>query len=101
GPWFAGMLKKDAPDLKYTVSLVPGKTGGIAPAAADELVVFKSTANRDLALKFLAFLYQDKNRIAWDRAAGMLPEKKTVAASPEMQADKDRAFLMKALPNGH
>jgi multiple sugar transport system substrate-binding protein len=100
GPWFAGMLKKDNAALKFGVTLPPGKTAPIAPAAADEIVMFKSTKNADLAKKFLAFWFQDKNRIAWDKASGMLPEKKTVAASPEMQADPDRKFFMAALPEG-
>jgi len=100
GPWFAGMLKKDHPDLKFGVTLPPGKTEPIAPAAADEIVTFKSTKNPDLARKFLAFWFEDENRIAWDKASGMLPEKTTVAASPEMQEDADRKFFMAALPKG-
>lgn len=101
GPWFAGMLKKDSPDLKFGVTLPPGKDSPVAPAAADEIVVFKNGNNPDLARKFLAYWFQDKNRIAWDKASGMLPEKKTVAASAEMQQDTDRKFFMSALPNGH
>jgi multiple sugar transport system substrate-binding protein len=100
GPWFAGMLRKDVPGLKYGVAEIPGKSGPVVPAVTDVMVVFDKSPNKELALKFLAFWYSDANRIAWDTASNMLPEKSTVAASKEMTSDKDRAFFMKLLPKG-
>jgi multiple sugar transport system substrate-binding protein len=100
GPWFAGMLKKDVPDLKFGITEVPGKMSPVVPAVTDTIVMFDASRNKDLAWEFLSFFYQDKNRAAWDKASGMLPEKATVAESPEMRADPSRAFFMKALPQG-
>ncbi|HEY3413100.1 MAG TPA: sugar ABC transporter substrate-binding protein [Armatimonadota bacterium] len=100
GPFFAGMLRKDVPDLKYGITEIPGKTGPVFPAVTDVMVAFDKSPNKDLAHKFLAFWYKDANRLAWDAASGMLPEKSTVAADPKMTADKNRAFFMKALPKG-
>lgn len=100
GPWFAGMLRKDVPDLNYGITQIPGKQYPVVPAVTDLVVTFNTSANKDLAFKFLSFWYKDANRLAWDQASGMLPEKSTVAADPKMTADKDRAFFMKALPKG-
>jgi len=100
GPWFAGMLKKDVPSLDFGVTYIPGKSGPVVPAVADEIVMFHSAANKDLAWQFLKFWYSDANRVAWAKASGMLPELASVAKSPELTADKSRAFLMQALPRG-
>ncbi|HEY3268894.1 MAG TPA: sugar ABC transporter substrate-binding protein [Armatimonadota bacterium] len=100
GPWFAGMLRKDVPDLKFGVALIPGKTGSVAPAVTDVMVMFNKSANKDLAWKFLAFWYKDENRAAWDKDSGMLPEKQTVADLPESKSDKTRDFFTQALPKG-
>ena len=100
GPWFAGMLKKEAPALDFGVAFIPGKSGPVVPAVTDEIVMFKSTANKELAQKFLAFWYRDANRLAWAKASGMVPEKTTVAKNPDLTKDKQRAFFIAALPRG-
>lgn len=100
GPWFAGMLQKDVPDLKFGIAEIPGKAGPVVPAVTDVMVMFESSRNKDLAWKFLAYWYKDENRAAFGKASGMLPEKSTVAALPEMRSDPHRAFFMNALPKG-
>lgn len=102
GPWFSGMLQKEAPKLDFGVTYIPGKAPGskVVPAVADEIVLFESSKQKDLAWKFLSFWYQDANRLEWAKASGMLPEKTTVAQNPELLADKNRAFFIAALPNG-
>lgn len=100
GPWFAGMLRKDVPDLKFGITEIPGKSGAVYPAVTDVIVAFDKSQNKDLVLKFLAFWYTDANRVAWDSASNMLPEKSTVAVSKAMTSDTDRAFFMKLLPKG-
>jgi multiple sugar transport system substrate-binding protein len=100
GPWFAGMLKKEAPDLKFGVTFIPGKTGPVVPAVTDEIVMFKSAGNQDLAWKFLSFWYRDANRVAWAKASGMVPEKSSVAKNTELARDRERAFFIAALPKG-
>ena len=140
GPWFSGMLQKEAPKLDFGVTFIPGRnptpkivtyrdkkgqvvtvtpktkiTPDIAailkkikmapatkvvPAVADEVVMFQSSQQQDLAWKFLKFWYQDANRLQWAKDSGMLPEKTTVAKNAELLADKNRAFFIAALPKG-
>lgn len=100
GPWFAGMLKKQMPDLDFGVTFIPGKSTSVVPAVADEIVMFKSSKNQELAWKFLEFWYRDANRIAWAKASGMIPEKTTIAKNAEWMKDKHRAFFIAALPKG-
>ncbi|MDF2439234.1 MAG: multiple sugar transport system substrate-binding protein [Abditibacteriota bacterium] len=100
GPWFAGMLKKDAPGLDFGVTFIPGKSAAVVPAVADEVVMFNSSGNKELAWKFLSYWYRDANRLAWAKASGMIPEKSTTARNPELTGDKHRAFFIAALPKG-
>lgn len=102
GPWFSGMLQKEALKLDFGVTFIPGKAPAskVVPAVADEIVMFESSAHKDLAWKFLKFWYQDDNRLAWAKASGMLPEKTGVAQNAELLADKNRAFFIAALPKG-
>ena len=100
GPWFSGMLQKEMPDFKFGVTFIPGKSGPVVPAVADEIVLFKSTKNKALASKFLEFWFKDENRVAWAKASGMIPEKSTVAKNPELTSDPHRAFFINALPKG-
>jgi multiple sugar transport system substrate-binding protein len=122
GPWFSGMLKNKnqavvsepnesgqqpslpeeevMPNLKFGVTFIPGKTGPVVPAVADEIVLFKSAQNKALASKFLAFWFKDENRVAWAKASGMIPEKSTVAKNAELIKDPHRAFFINALPKG-
>ena len=100
GPWFSGMLQKETPNLKFGITAIPGKSGPVVPAVADEIVIFKTCTNKPLASQFLAFWFNDKNRIAWAKASGMIPEKSTVAKSAEMTSDANRAFFINALPKG-
>ena len=100
GPWFAGMLKKEMPNLDFGVTFIPGKSAPVVPAVADEIVMFNSSANKELAWKFLSFWYRDANRVAWAKASGMIPEKTTVAKNAELMKDKHRAFFIAALPRG-
>ena len=102
GPWFSGMLQKEAPKLDFAVTFIPGKAPGstVVPAVVDEIVMFQTSQQQDLAWKFLKFWYQDANRLEWAKALRMLPEKSSVAKNTELLADKNRAFFINALPKG-
>ncbi len=56
GPWFSGMLQKETPKLDFGVTFIPGKAPGskVVPAALDEIVLFESSKQKDLAWKFLS-----------------------------------------------
>jgi len=100
GPWFAGMLKKDVPDLEFGITEVPGKGGEVVPAVTDTIVMFRSSKNKEAAWKFLESWFRDANRLEWAKASGMLPEKRTVSEMEEMRQDPHRVFFMNALPRG-
>jgi multiple sugar transport system substrate-binding protein len=94
GPWFFGILDRDKPGLKYAVARTPKGTVNSSQVMTDSMVMFNQSKNKDLAWKFLEFMYQDKRRLEFDKAMGMLPEKQTVAKDATFQNDKRwRQFL--------
>lgn len=94
GPWFFGILDRDQPSLKYAVARTPKGTVNATQVMTDSMVMFNQSQNKDLAWKFLEFMYQDKRRLDFDKAFGMLPEKPAVAKDPTFQNDKRwRQFL--------
>jgi multiple sugar transport system substrate-binding protein len=94
GPWFFGILDRDQPSLKYAVARTPKGTVNATQVMTDSMVMFNQSQNKDLAWKFLEFMYQDKRRLDFGKAFGMLPEKQAVAKDPTFQNDKRwRQFL--------
>jgi len=94
GPWFFGILDRDQPNLKYGVTRTPKETVNSSQVMTDSMVMFNQSKNKDLAWKFLDLMYQDKRRLDFDKAFGMLPEKQTVAKDSTFQNDKRwRQFL--------
>ena len=94
GPWFFGILDRDQPNLKYAVARTPKGTVNSTQVMTDSMLMFNQSKDKDLAWKFLEFMYQDQRRLGFDKAMGMLPEKQTVAKDPTFQNDpRWRQFL--------
>jgi multiple sugar transport system substrate-binding protein len=100
GPWFRGMLDKEASKLKYGITPLPSHKASVSLAVTDSLVMFNTSPNKEAAWKFVSYFYDPARRLEFDRVSGMLPEMKSVAQSPELLQDvKVKAFL-EILPNG-
>ncbi len=94
GPWFIGILDRDQPNLKWAVARTPKGAVNASQVMTDSMVMFNQSKNKELAGKFLTFMYQDQRRLAFDKAFGMLPEKPAVAKDATFQNDKRwRQFL--------
>jgi multiple sugar transport system substrate-binding protein len=100
GPWFHGMLDKQAPQLKYGITKIPGHKSSVSLAVTDSLVMFNTSANKEAAWKFVRYFYDPARRLAFDRVSGMLPETKSVAQSPELLKDPRIHAFLDILPQG-
>jgi multiple sugar transport system substrate-binding protein len=100
GPWFRGMLDREAPNLRYGVTPLPRHRDAVSLAVTDSLVMFNTSPNKEAAWKFVRYFYDPARRLDFARVSGMLPESKSVAQSPELlRNEKIRAFL-EILPQG-
>lgn len=98
GPWFSGMLKKEAPSIHFGIVPVPYQTKPVTMAITDNLIMFRKARHPNAAWKFLQFVYNDQNRRTFLEKSGMLPELKALAKDPYYQDSplwRERLNLLK------
>jgi multiple sugar transport system substrate-binding protein len=106
GPWTVGDITSTNPDLPFAVAPLP-----VAPdrepfrptratqVITDHLIMPESCADRDLAMRFIRFAYQDRYRQRFCEL-GMVPEKKSVARSDFFHDDPAWRIFVDIIPDG-
>ena len=94
GPWLRGQIKEEAPTLNYGLAGIPEGTTKATYGVTDTLMLFKSSANKELAMKFLTeTVFTPDWRIKFSKAEGFLPvmkeEAKAFADDPQLKAFTD------------
>ena len=94
GPWLRGQIKDEAPTLNYGLAGIPEGTTKATYGVTDTLMLFKSSANKELAMKFLTeTVFTPDWRIKFSKAEGFLPvmkeEAKAFADDPQLKAFTD------------
>lgn len=97
GPWMVGVLNNDGGagfKDKFDLALYPkGPKSGTSFVGGSDMVVFKSTKNRDTAWKFLQWLSDPKVQAKWYTTVKALPAVQTAWQEPELTADKQLAIF--------
>ncbi|MDH2427124.1 extracellular solute-binding protein [Sphaerisporangium sp. TRM90804] len=92
GPWMiAGMEKDGGPGFaeKFGVAPYPkGSASGTSFIGGSDLVVFKDSANRDAAWKFVRWLSEPATQAKWYSAVKALPSVQAAWELPEVSADE-------------
>lgn len=84
GPWMPGIFKNQFPDLKFTYAPVPAGPGGSASVVGGEdIVVFKSTQNKQAALAFTRFMLSEEAQLAMGKI-GQMPVLKSLAGNSDL-----------------
>jgi len=84
GPWMPGIFKNQFPDLAYEYATVPAGPGGTASVVGGEdIVVFKSTQNKEAALAFTRFMVSEEAQLAMGKI-GQMPVLSSLAGNPEL-----------------
>jgi len=72
GPWAVESLKRTGID--FGVGLIPeGPAGSFTNVGGNDLVVFRSTKNPDLAVEFLMFVASEETQRMWATRLGQIP----------------------------
>ncbi len=99
GPWLRGQIKTDAPKLNYGIAPIPMGSAKATYGVTDTLMVFKSSAHKDLAKKFLSeTAFSPKWRIEFSTKEGFLPVMKAEAAAPVFTDDPQLKAFTEMLP---
>jgi multiple sugar transport system substrate-binding protein len=99
GPWLVRKLPQQAPDLPYTVSLMPrpATNGGTHAsfAGAEVLGIFRGSRNKEGALRLARFLVRPENTMPVFIATGNAFPAATASAADTyfVSHERDRVFL--------
>jgi len=96
GPSKIGLLEKaGGPGFadKYKVALVPKEKSATSFVGGSNLVVFKKSANRDAAWKFVQFLNEAKTQASWYKSTGDLPSQQAAWKDPSLSGDSKLAVF--------
>lgn len=100
-PFLANQIKEEAPDLQYGVAPIPTGPGGDRGTygVTDSVIMFQNSENKEAAWKFLDFLFQPEQRIAFTKNEGFLPVTQAEAQDPFFANDPDLKVFTDLLPN--
>jgi multiple sugar transport system substrate-binding protein len=99
GPWFINLLRTLAPDLNFGVAPIPYNTTPATYGVMDAISILRTSRNKDLAWRFLEFMFADERRLAYTSTVGVLPELISVAEDPIFADDADFAVFLSLLPD--
>ena len=89
-------LEKEA-TFPYEVASVPFRTTPTTLAVEDTLILFKQADHKDVAWKFVEFIYQDSYRVDFALREGFIPEKTTIANDPKISGNAATTFFVRQL----
>jgi multiple sugar transport system substrate-binding protein len=107
GPWVLNSLASEAPDLEFTVAMLPIPEGGQPGSAlgGENFTIFASSKAQDCAWDFIMFTQAPDNIEKWYKGLGFLPARADVAETSDYwKSDPHLAVFVKqmetAMPRG-
>ncbi len=100
GPWEMAGLDKDGGagfKAKYGVIQMPKQKSATSFVGGSDLVVFKSSKNRDTAWKFVQWLSDPKTQVKWYGISTDLPSVKSAWTDSSLTGDEKLAIFGKQL----
>jgi multiple sugar transport system substrate-binding protein len=86
GPWMPGIFKNQYPDLGFLYATVPAGPGGSqSVVGGEDIVVFKSTQNKDAALAFTRFMLSEEAQLAMGKV-GQMPVLSSLSGNADLPA---------------
>ncbi len=84
GPWMPGIFKNQFPDLKFSYATIPAGPGGSqSVVGGEDIVVFKTTQNKEAALAFTRFMLSEDVQLAMGKI-GQMPVLTSLAGNTSL-----------------
>ena len=97
GPHSIGAITTQNPELKGKLAGAPlPHASGEKPAASLGMLGFSISSeskNKEAAAKYLKFILNKENQLAWNTATGRIPSRTDAAQDPQVQRDELKGFL--------
>jgi multiple sugar transport system substrate-binding protein len=102
GPWQLGEFARRLPDRlqdQWTTAPLPGLEGGTGASVAGgaSLVLFKGSRQKEAAWKFIEYMSEPEQQIAFYRATGNLPANQAAWAQSDLALDPHAAAFYEQL----
>jgi multiple sugar transport system substrate-binding protein len=100
GPWNIGEFRRRLPaTTPWLTAPMPGPDDqrGVSLAGGASLAISRSSSHQDAAWKFLEYLSEPTQQLAFYRLSGDLPARKTAWSNPELAADPQVQAFWKQL----
>ncbi len=101
GPWLNKQLSEESPDLKYQISKIPMQTADATYGVTDTISVLETSKNKEEAIKFLEFVFNDENRLEFGKIEGFVPVLKSMANEKFFTGDPNMAVFLKMSSVAH
>ncbi|WP_127519782.1 sugar ABC transporter substrate-binding protein [Mesorhizobium sp. Z1-4] len=82
GPWLNTQLADEAPDLAYGISQIPTETAAATYGVTDTISILAGSEVKESAMKFLEYMFNDENRLAFGKLEGFVPVLKSMSKEP-------------------
>lgn len=99
GPWMMSAVENDGKMAKdaYQVAVMPKKESSASFIGGSNMVVFKSTKNRDAAWKLVDFMTTKETQVEWFKTIGDLPSVTAALDDPAVKSDEKFAVFAEQL----
>ena len=97
-PFLPKQIAEKNPGLNFGVAPIPRETRQNTYGVTDSIIMFKASANKDTAWKFLEFVFRDEWRRKFTVTEGFLPVNAAVSRDPHFADDDNLKVFAAMLP---
>ncbi len=101
GPWLNKQLSDESPDLAYSISKIPMESADATYGVTDTISVLETSNNKEAAIKFLEFAFNDANRLEFGKIEGFVPVLKSMSKEAFFTGDPNMAVFLEMSPVAH
>lgn len=98
GPWLNKQLSEEAPNIKYEIATIPMKTTSATYGVTDTISVLETSQNKEEAIKFLEFAFNDENRLEFGKIEGFVPVLNSMSKEKFFTDDPNMAVFLEMSP---
>ncbi|MCG8422853.1 MAG: extracellular solute-binding protein, partial [Proteobacteria bacterium] len=98
GPWLNAQLADEAPDLPYGIAEIPVESDRATYGVTDTISVLADSDVKESAMKFLEYMFNDENRLAFGKLEGFVPVLNSMSNEPFFTDNPKMAVFLDMSP---
>jgi multiple sugar transport system substrate-binding protein len=98
GPWFNAQLAEQGKDVEYGIAHIPVATTEATYGVTDTIAIVEGSDVKPQAMKFLEFIFNEENRLAFGKLEGFVPVLKSESTEPFFTENPNMAVFLEMGP---